>query len=169
MVTDRLAHAALYRPLSSRISAAFDYLTSHDFTKMEDGRHDIEGDHMFALVQRYTSKSLGEGRWEAHRKYIDLQLVVAGTERIGYVAIEQLTAEPYDAARDLMFLSGTAGQWITLPAGHFMLLWPGDAHMPGIQADGAADVLKVVVKIDVTPGHAHPGLLFRGGLGGKKH
>jgi biofilm protein TabA len=147
MVTDRLANVALYRALGPRIAAALDYVTSTDFTKMPDGRHDIDGDHLFALVQRYPSKPLTEGRWEAHRKYIDLQLVVSGTEQIGYVSIDQLTAEPYDAERDLTWLSGTAGQWITLPAGHFMLLWPGDAHMPQIQVGSASDVLKVVVKI----------------------
>ena len=164
MVTDRLVNAPHYRPLSPRIATALDYVASHDFAKMADGRHDIEGDHMFALVQRYSSKPLSEGRWEAHKKYIDLQLVVSGTEQIGYVSIDQLTAEPYDAERDLTWLSGTAGEWITLPAGHFMLLWPGDAHMPQIAAGASSEVLKVVVKIEM-PSHAHGGLLFRGGLG----
>ena len=149
MVTDRLTNAALYRSLGPRIAAALDYVRATDFSAMPDGRHDIEGDHIFALVQRYPSKPLADGRWEAHRKYIDLQLVVSGTEQIGYVSIDQLTAEPYDAERDLTWLAGAAGQWITLPAGHFMLLWPGDAHMPGVQVGSASDVLKVVVKIEV--------------------
>lgn len=147
MVTDRLTNADLYRPLSPRIAAALDYVRTTNFTAIADGRHDIEGDHMFALVQRYPSKPLAEGRWEAHRKYIDLQVVLSGVEQIGYVSIDQLTAEPYDADRDLTWLSGTAGQWITVPAGHFMLLWPGDAHMPGVQVGSSTAVLKVVVKI----------------------
>ena len=149
MVTDRLANAALYRSLSPRIATALDYVAHTDFTMIADGRCDIDGDHIFALVQRYSSKPLSEGRWEAHRKYIDLQLVVSGTEQIGYVSIDQLTAEPYDDERDLTWLSGTAGQWITVPAGHFMLLWPGDAHMPQVQAGSATNVIKVVVKIAV--------------------
>ncbi|MEI6245161.1 MAG: YhcH/YjgK/YiaL family protein [Acidobacteriota bacterium] len=168
MITDRLSHASLYRTLSARIAAAFDYVTSHDFTKMADGRYDLEGDHMFALVQRYATKPISEGRWEAHRKYIDLQLVVSGTEQIGYVSLDQLAAEPYDESRDLIWLSGEAGQWITVPSGHFMLLWPSDAHMPQIAAGAPADVLKVVVKIDVSNTHPHGGLLFRGGLGGRR-
>jgi YhcH/YjgK/YiaL family protein len=149
MVTDRLDNTRLYRPLSPRIASAIDYVTTTDFAPIADGRYEIDGDRLFALVQRYESKPLADGRWEAHRKYIDLQLIVSGIERIGYVSIDQLTAEPYDAERDLTWLSGTAGQWITVPAGHFMLLWPGDAHMPGIQAERACDVLKVVVKIAV--------------------
>jgi len=169
MLTDRLANAALYRSLSPRIADALDYLAARDFAKIADGRHAIDGDHLFALVQRYTSKPLAEGRWEAHRKYIDLQYVVSGTEQIGYVSIDQLAAEPHDEERDLAWLSGTAGQWITVPAGHFMLLWPGDAHMPQIATGAPSEILKVVVKIEVPPAHAHGGLLFRGGLGGRKH
>lgn len=149
MVTDRLDNVALYRSLSPRIAAAIDYVTSTNFSAIADGKYAIDGERLFALVQRYTSKPLSEGRWEAHRKYIDLQVVVNGIEQIGYVSINQLQAEPYDEAKDLMWLSGTAGQWFTLPSGHFTLLWPGDAHMPGVQANGPADVLKVVVKIAV--------------------
>jgi YhcH/YjgK/YiaL family protein len=147
MVTDRLANADLYRALSPRIAAALAYVETTDFTALADGRYDVDGDNIFALVQRYPSKPLSDGRWEAHRKHIDLQVVLSGVEKIGYVSIDQLTAEPYDENKDLTWLSGEAGQWITLPAGHFTLLWPGDAHMPQIQATGAVDVLKVVVKI----------------------
>ncbi len=149
MVTDRLANAVLYRSLSPRIAAAIDHVASTDFSVIPDGRYAVDGDRIFALVQRYRSKPLSESRWEAHRKHIDLQLVVSGTERIGYVSIDQLHAEPYRDEKDLLWLSGEAGQWIAMPAGHFMLLWPGDAHMPGVMTEAPADILKVVVKIAV--------------------
>jgi YhcH/YjgK/YiaL family protein len=149
MVTDRLINADLYRGLSPRIAAALDYVRATDFAAMADGKYPVDEDRMFALVQRYTSKPRSEGRWEAHRKYIDLQVVFAGIEEIGYVSNNQLTAEPYDEAKDLIWLAGTAGQWVTLPTGHFTLLWPGDAHMPGIQVGGPSEVLKVVVKIAI--------------------
>jgi len=149
MVTDRLANAAVYRALSPRIAAAIDYVTTTDFSAIADGRYVIDGDDLFALVQRYTSKPLTSGKWEAHRKYIDLQAVLQGTEQIGYVSIDQLHAEPYNPEKDLIWLTGTAGQWFTLPTGHFTLLWPGDAHMPGIVAEAPSDVLKVVVKIQI--------------------
>ena len=149
MVTDRLANAGLYRPLSPGIAAALEYVTQTDLTGMPDGRHNINGDALFVLVQRYRSKTIEQGRWESHRKYIDLQVVVTGEERIGYISSDLLTAEPYDAEKDLIWLSGAGGQWIHMPAGHFMIMWPGDAHMPGISAAKPADVLKAVVKIAV--------------------
>ena len=146
MVTDLLANAAIYRPLGARIARAFDYLATTDCTRLADGRYPISDDEIFALVQRYTTKPLAAGRWEAHRRYIDLQVVLAGTERIGYAPIGTLRAEPYDADRDLLWLAGD-GSFVTIPAGGFAILWPDDAHMPQIAVDAPAAVTKVVIKI----------------------
>ena len=97
-------------------------------------------------MQDYTSKPEREGRWERHERYIDLQYVVSGVERIGYAPVRSLDSGPYDADRDIAFLAGT-GSFVTMPAGHLMLLWPGDAHMPGIAEGEATLVRKVVIKI----------------------
>ncbi len=47
------------------------------------GRHDLDGDDLFALVQEYTTRAADECVWEAHRRYIDVQFVVTGAERMG--------------------------------------------------------------------------------------
>ena len=148
MLTDRLTNAHLYERLSPRIARAIDYVRRTDFTQLPDGKHIVDGDAIFALVQRYTTKPRDAGRWEAHRRYIDLQLVVDGIEQIGYTHISQLQAEPHDAERDLTWLSGE-GELITVRSGSFMLLWPEDAHMPGMAVDAPVPVLKVVMKIEV--------------------
>jgi YhcH/YjgK/YiaL family protein len=67
---------------------------------------------------------------------------------MGYAPVPSLKAEPFDTAKDITFLSGS-GSFVTLPAGHFVLLWPGDAHMPGMAAGDVVPVRKVVVKIVV--------------------
>ena len=76
-----------------------------------------------------------------------MQLVADGTERIGYAPIDTLLAEPDDRARDVLWLSGD-GAVATIAAGHFALVWPEDAHMPGITAGAPSSVLKVVLKIE---------------------
>jgi YhcH/YjgK/YiaL family protein len=119
-----------------------------DFRPIADGKYPVDGDRIFALVQRYTSKPVHEGRWESHRAYIDLQCVFEGIEQIGYAPLETLAAGSYDADRDLIWLEGQ-GEFVTMGTGRFMLLWPEDAHMPGIAAGSPAAVLKVVVKIAV--------------------
>jgi YhcH/YjgK/YiaL family protein len=148
MVVDSLDNARLYAPLGTRIAAALDHIAAADLGAAQAGRYDLDGDDCFVLVQDYTSKAEGEGRWERHRRYIDLQLVVSGVEQIGYAPVSSLQEGPYDADRDIAFLDGT-GSFVRLPAGHFMLLWPDDAHMPGIEVEGPVPVRKVIVKIAV--------------------
>jgi YhcH/YjgK/YiaL family protein len=148
MVVDTLDNARLYTPLGTRIAAALDHVASTNLAAAPAGRYELDGDRVFVLVQDYTSKREGDGRWERHRRYIDLQLVVSGRERIGYAPVSTLVEGPYDPDRDIAFLTGR-GSYVTLSAGQFMLLWPNDAHMPGIDAGRPEPVRKLVVKIAV--------------------
>ena len=74
--------------------------------------------------------------------------MVSGVELIGWAPVASLRADPYDAGRDIAFLDGQ-GSFVRMPAGQAMLLWPEDAHMPGVAAGEPAPVRKVVVKIAV--------------------
>ena len=148
MVCDLLANAHLYAALGTRIARGLQFLAETDLASLAPGRHELDGKRLFALVSDYTPKPPAEGRWEAHRRYLDLQYVVSGVERMGVAPIDRLTAGDYDADRDLLWLSGT-GDFLTFGAGQFMILWPGDAHMPGIDAGVPGPVRKVVVKIAV--------------------
>jgi biofilm protein TabA len=155
MVKDLLTLSDRYRSLGPRFVRAFDFARSADFTAMADGTYPVGavGDSsdqpdVRALVQRYTTKLPAEGRWEAHRAHIDLQMVVQGEEHIGVAPLERMTAEPYDAERDLLWLTGE-GDRVTLRPGDFVLLWPEDAHMPGMAITEPCPVLKVVFKIRV--------------------
>jgi YhcH/YjgK/YiaL family protein len=146
MVIDQITNSPVYRSLGPRIARALDFLQQTDLASLEPGRHELDGDLIYALVSEYVSKRPEEGRWEAHRRYIDLQCVASGRERIGYAPVGRLTPEPYDEVKDMMWLAG-AGEFLTLEPGEFMLLWPGDAHMPGIAVDEPQPIKKVVVKI----------------------
>jgi len=148
MISDLITNAHLYENISPRIKRAFDYIRQTDLAAIEVGKYEIEGKHLYVVVQEYTTKPLDQGRWEAHRRYIDLQYMVRGTERIGCVHLSRLTSGEYDADKDFMALSGQ-GDFLTLKQGGFMLLLPEDAHMPGIAMGSPIHVRKAVVKIEV--------------------
>lgn len=111
------------------------------------GRRDIAGEQIFALVQEYTSKRWDEGFWEAHRKYLDVQYVVAGVERMGYAPVQALRTVEENHEKDFLKLEG--GSFFLLPAGSFAILMPQDAHMPGMAVEQPQPVKKVVVKVQV--------------------
>lgn len=146
MIVDRIESAVLYRGLGERIALA---LTAVQ-TPREPGRYELDSDKVFVLVQHYQTKPLAEGKWETHRKYIDVQFVAAGVERIGWTPVNRLAlTQPYDEAKDIAFYQGT-GDFVTVSAGMFMILFPEDAHMPGIALDASVPVTKAVVKVRVS-------------------
>ena len=148
MVKDLLSLSDRYASLGSRFTRAFQYAKATDFTTMGVGTYPIGGDDVRALVQRYTTRPESEVRWEAHRKNIDLQFVLSGEEYVGVAPLGRMEAEPYDADKDLLWLSGE-GDRVTLRPGEFMLLWPEDVHKPAVSIDTPVPVLKVVIKIAV--------------------
>jgi biofilm protein TabA len=146
MITDHLANGLCYAAVDTRLARAVEFLQRADLSTLAEGRHDIDGDAVYALVQHYTSKLPDAGRWEAHQRYADLQLVVKGEERIGYGQIGRFTRGTYDPAKDVEFLTGDA-DFLRLTAGEFIVLWPGEVHMPGMAVDAPSAVTKIVVKI----------------------
>jgi YhcH/YjgK/YiaL family protein len=133
------------------------------------GKHEIEGDKVFALVQEYSPKPRAVGKFEAHERYWDVQFVARGAERMGWVVRSRLAiSEPYDAAREVMFFESSPysgiGDFFLVAEGFFTVFGPQDVHMPGVAiaentASDAAfsaamsgptnlSVRKVVVKVD---------------------
>ena len=147
MIVDQLTHAAVYDGLGVRIQAALAYLRNTNFDTVDVGRHDIDGDTVYAIVMDYHTKPPEQGFLEVHRRYLDVQYIVTGTERMGYAHRDALTPEGvYDEDKDLLKLVGDAS-FLAVTAGTFLIFYPHDAHMPGIALNDAEPVRKVVVKV----------------------
>ena len=106
---------------------------------------EIEGNSLYVMTQQYISKPETSGKWEAHRRYIDVQYLVSGSERICYSPIAKMALGDYDPQKDFQALSGN-GQFLQLNAGSFMVFFPQDAHMPGLANGFETPIKKIVVK-----------------------
>lgn len=149
MIIDHLENIELYNRLGTRITNALNYLLVTDFEKIESGRYEIDGTNVYAMVSRYTTKPPEEGKWEAHKQYIDIQFVVSGKENIGYAFLKNMKANTdYNPDKDVQFFEGE-GQWAKVEDGKFIILFPSDVHMPGIIVNDPEDVIKVVVKVKI--------------------
>ena len=85
--------------------------------------------------------------FEAHRVYMDLQLVLEGEELVGWAPLESLTETvPYSESEDIAFYSGT-GEYVTLKKGRALLLSPWDGHKPGVSNELGSHIKKIVVKL----------------------
>jgi biofilm protein TabA len=151
MILDTLDNAARYESLNSRFAKAFAFLRTVDGTQ-ELGRHDLDGDACFALVQTYETKPLEKGKFEAHRKYIDVQFIHSGRETILWAPLSTMQEEmmAYSDEKEAALWKLTADTTpLHVSAGHFAILWPQDAHAPCVEWEKPEQVFKVVVKVAV--------------------
>ena len=148
MIKDTLNRIDRYRGLSPRLDQAIDFLAAANLAALETGRHVIDGDRIYATASGYQTRPLAEGKWEAHRRYIDIQVIVAGQERIGCAALAgRAVSQPYSAEQDVLFLDVVQGDELLLSAGDFAVFWPEDAHRPCMAVGQPEPVRKVVVKV----------------------
>ncbi len=131
---------------------ALSFMRRPDIQNLDDGKIEIDGARAFAIVQRYETVKTGAPKFEHHRKYLDIQLILSGDEIIGWAPVERMIiTEPYDAGRDICFGTVEPGKWspVHLHAGQLAVLWPEDGHAPRISAGDSASVMKIVVKVAV--------------------
>lgn len=139
-----------YHTNKSYWDKAFEFLRTQDLKSLKVGRHAIDGDNVYATVQETPTKDLDSTMWESHKKYIDLQYVIAGKEKIGRISPDKLTlTRPYVEARDIANYSGEGPLYEAVP-GIFFLFFPSDAHRPNIMSGDKTADKKIVIKIRYT-------------------
>ena len=147
MILDTLKNKEQYASLHPRFKAVFDYIDTHDLASMELGRHDIDGDNIFVMVQELELRPREQARLELHRKYIDIQLVLRGKEEVfGWSEKKDcLTAETeFDEAKDIQLFTDKPQCFYTVREGQFSILFPEDGHAPML---GEGIVKKCIFKI----------------------
>ena len=146
MILDQLTNWQAYAACHPAFAQAFTYLAETDFGKMEAGTYELDGKRVYAMVQDCEGRGVEGARLEAHQKYIDIQFTVSGHEVIGWADLAGVAGEGYDGEKDAEFATGESTTWIDIPAGHFAVFFPRDAHAP-LAATGCCR--KVVIKVAV--------------------
>lgn len=101
------------------------------------------------MIQSYTTKLPAEGRIEAHREFLDIQYVVEGEECVGWAPVDSLTLNgEFNTDSDIGFYTGHV-DLMRIGAGYCYVVFPEDAHMPGIAVAEPKACTKMVVKLKV--------------------
>ena len=149
MIQDNIKNASSYYYLGERFEKGFEYLQRTDILELKNGRYEIDGTDVFVNIQDYQTKSLEDGRFEAHKKYADIQYIVKGSENMGYGLMKDFKPVTfYDETNDIMFLEGS-GEFIQANSGDFIIFMPQEAHMPCISVQESSYVKKAVVKVKI--------------------
>lgn len=152
MIVSMFSELSRYRGLSKNLDIAFDWLNKGTWGELPAGKYPIQGDAVFALIQEYLTKEHSECRFEAHRNYIDIQMIVSGKEIIEVLPVDSLEViEPYKPDVEFFALpkDKTAHALMMHPK-EAAVFFPEDAHRPSMKVgDSAESVKKVVVKVAV--------------------
>ena len=146
MIIDNLTNAEKYIALHKDFKLVFDYLKNNNLETMNCAKNiKLRGEEVFFNLDEYETKQTQ--KLEAHKKYIDIQVVITGEEYMGYTNIDNTTVtEEYDKNRDVMFLDGNVDKVLATNK-NFIIFYPEDAHMPALSVTESKKVKKAIFKI----------------------
>jgi biofilm protein TabA len=136
------------------IKKALAFLKETDFSQYENGKFFPEegNDDQFFMVKHMTTKQVADAKPETHAKYLDIQFLFKGKERMGIVMADgsQTVMEDKLEEKDVIFYKDIQDEtFINMKEGDFCIFFPSDLHRPGCERDGQSDITKVLYKINV--------------------
>jgi len=153
MILGHITYIREQIPINNNLVKAIDYLDSFDPNTIEDGVYHISNDDVIAIFQTYLTKELlNEIEIEGHLKYIDIYLIIEGTEKIGWVSInDSLAISSYDNEKDVWIDKVPLEnlKLIDLKPGNIAIFFPSDAHASQFIIDASIQVRKLVMKVKI--------------------
>jgi biofilm protein TabA len=132
MILAALAHSARYAGLHPRFGAAFAWCAS-SAAAAADGRYQLAGEQLLVIVESGTTVASAHKRFESHRRYIDIQVNLAGGEIMEWLPTAGLAVEDdFAADGDVRFYAQPQRPptRLLVEPGHFAIFYPEDAHKP---------------------------------------
>lgn len=150
MIIDTLTNSGRYTALNKHFAKAFEYLRSLDFDNLEDGKYEIDGDNLRAIVSNKNGMTAAEliAKFECHDKHIDIQLCIRGVEQMGWKPRSDCREQKgeYNPEKDVVFYNDQPDMYFTLKDEQFVIFYPEDVHAPMI---GEGPIKKLVVKVKI--------------------
>jgi YhcH/YjgK/YiaL family protein len=146
MILSALSQSDRYAALHPQFAHVFDYIRNTDLYSLPPGRYLIAGEDVFAIVEHVPARTRDMARLEAHRRYIDIQLVLDGDEQMGWKPLADCynPVSEHSMEKDIGFFHDAPASWVSVPPDHFCIFFPEDAHAPLV---GTGQIRKVIFKI----------------------
>lgn len=159
MIRAMIKDAERYYILGDGIRKAVEFLRNNDLRSFPVGRHDVDGDRVFVLIQEPTTQPIDVAPFENHLRHADLQVTLKGTEYVGYCPVEKLTKSgEYNALTDVQLFSGTNDVLMHCATGKsFSLFFPEDGHQPYVTMGESEKIKKAVfrIRMDMIAGYSN--------------
>lgn len=146
MIIDSIRNIMKYEALLPNLKAGMEAVRG--LTKLETGRYEFPGGYF--MVQKGATRPIEEGTFEAHRKYIDVQILMEGSEEVAWEDIRNLvTMVPYNSEKDAQRLTGNKEHVMKITKDMFYAAFPEDGHQPVAHTKDEQSFTKIVMKLPV--------------------
>lgn len=115
-----------------------------------NGSYDVGYNNIKMNLGKYFTKSENEKFWESHKKYLDVQIMINGTEKVAINDIRDMEVKSFDEERDLTILEGDKAFDIIMKTGDVLVFFPNDVHKPELNVsenDDSGNIRKIVTKV----------------------
>ena len=147
MIFGNIKNLHEYDYLPVDIKKCFEYAASNNLLDFEKGSYKIDGNNLFVNIVEYETIDVENRFWEAHKYYIDLHLMLDGSEQIDINFIKNMEQKPFIEENDFLPLEGPINSMVRLSPNDFLICYPEDAHRTSIQIEKASPIKKAIFKI----------------------
>ena len=147
MIFGNINHEKTYSNLDKDLLTCFEYAKNNELVSFEKGSYEIDGKDIFVNIVGYDTCENEDRFWEAHKKYIDVHLMLDGRERIDLNFIENLTQKEYEEEGDVLSLDGEPNSHVALSKDDFLVCYPEDAHMTALKVVEKENIKKAIFKV----------------------
>ena len=138
--------ALVYRGIHPSLDLALEHITPEFLGRLEDGVPvELDGNKVYCTRFTYDTIPEEESFFEAHRRYLDIHIMLQGEERVDIAHPDGL--ELFDSKDDFYAYRGESQQSLILRPGAFLVVFPGDAHRIKVQLERPRTVTKAVFKV----------------------
>ncbi len=150
MIFGNIHHLDEYPFLEQQIQACFAYAAMHNLRTFATGTHEIDGDRLFVNIVEYTTTTAENRFWEAHKKYLDIHLMLDGEEQIDVNFIENMQLKEFVEKDDFLPMDGEKNASVILRKGDFLICYPQDGHRTAVSVAEPDKIKKAIFKVQIS-------------------
>ncbi len=133
--------------LEEKVKECFEYAKNHNLVSYEEGSHEIDGERLFVNIVEYTTTKPEERFWEAHKNYLDVHVMLQGTEQIDLNFIQNMDVKEFVEKDDFLPMDGDKNSSVILRDGDFLICYPSDGHRTAVAVQEPEKIKKAIFKV----------------------
>lgn len=135
--------------LEEKIKECFEYAKNHNLVSYEKGSYEIDGERLFVNIVEYTTTKPEERFWEAHKNYLDVHVMLQGTEQIDLNFIQNMDVKEFVEKDDFLPMDGDKNSSVILRDGDFLICYPSDGHRTAVAVQEPEKIKKAIFKVRI--------------------